>query len=111
MVATASYDRFPVLIEAGVEVHLYQPTMMHVKSVTADGRWSIIGSPNFDNRSFELNDEIALLIDDPAFTRILDDSYERDLRSAVRLTREAMRRLPFWRRWAADVAMLLREQL
>ena len=111
IVGTASYDRFPDLLDAGVEVYLYQPTMMHVKSVTADGRWSIIGSPNFDNRSFELNDEIALLVDDPAFTRILDDSYERDLRSAERLTREAMRRAPFWRRWAADIAMLLREQL
>lgn len=111
IVGTASYDRFPDLLDAGVEVYLYQATMMHVKSVTADGRWSIIGSPNFDNRSFELNDEIALLIDDAEFTRVLDASYERDLRAAERLTHESMRRVPFWRRWAADIAMLLREQL
>lgn len=111
LVRTASLDRFPPLVEAGVEVYQYQPTMMHAKVVTADGRWSIIGSPNFDNRSFELNDEIALLVDDSAFTRTLEQSFERDLRESLRLTEDRMERVPFWRRWLADLAMLLREQL
>lgn len=111
MVRIAALERFPELLDAGVEVHIYQPTMMHVKMVTADGRWSIVGSPNFDNRSFELNDEVALLVDDTDFARTLEASFERDLERTEQLTPETMERVPFWRRGLSHVALLLREQL
>ena len=47
------------LLDWGVEIYEYQPTMMHVKAMMVDDVWSVFGSANFDNRSFELNDELS----------------------------------------------------
>jgi cardiolipin synthase len=48
------------LLDEGIEIVEYQPTMMHTKAMIVDGVWSIIGSANFGNRSFELNDELVI---------------------------------------------------
>src|SRR3712207_5483656 len=48
-----SYDD---LLDCGVEIHEYQPTMLHAKTMVVDGGWSSVGSVNFDNRSFQLHD-------------------------------------------------------
>ena len=53
------YDR---LLQQGIELYEYQPTMMHTKTLMVDGIWSIFGSANFDNRSLELNDEMNLAV-------------------------------------------------
>ena len=50
------------LLPAGVEIYVYQPALLHAKTVVIDGRWSTIGSANFDNRSFALNDELNVVI-------------------------------------------------
>ena len=55
----ASYDD---LVAAGVEVYEYRPTMLHAKTMCVDGCWSAVGSANFDNRSFQLNDEATLCV-------------------------------------------------
>lgn len=73
------------LLDAGVEVHLFEPTMTHSKAVVVDDRWSIFGSPNFDNRSFELNDEIVLVGDAPTLTTQLRAAFETDLARSDRL--------------------------
>ena len=52
------------LLDHGIEIFEYQPTMMHAKAMMVDGVFSIIGSANFGNRSFELNDELAIGVDD-----------------------------------------------
>ena len=79
LVRLASRAHYPALLEAGVEVHEFQPTMLHVKAVLIDERWSIVGSANFDNRSFELNDEIALLTDSETFAARMRETFEADL--------------------------------
>ena len=56
----ASRDGYQRLLAGGYEIFEYQPTMMHVKAMVVDGVWSVIGSANFDNRSFELNDELTI---------------------------------------------------
>ena len=56
----ASRDGYQELLDAGFEIYEYEPTMMHVKAMMVDGVWSVIGSANFDNRSFELNDELTI---------------------------------------------------
>src|SRR5690606_23633813 len=48
------------LLRGGVRVFEYGPTMLHAKVMTVDGVWSAVGSANFDNRSFQLNDEAVL---------------------------------------------------
>ena len=60
----ASRADYDALLEAGIEIHEFQPTMMHVKALIVDGAWSIVGSTNFDNRSLELNDEINVAVAD-----------------------------------------------
>ena len=71
----AGPDRRPrayaALLDAGVEVYEYQPTMLHAKSLSVDGVWSSVGSVNFDNRSFQLHDEATLCVTSSAFARAL----------------------------------------
>ncbi len=78
----ASYDE---LIGAGVEVHEYQPTMLHAKTMTVDGAWSAVGSANFDNRSFQLNDEATLCVTSEDFAARLTEQFERDLEVSERI--------------------------
>lgn len=75
-VAKAHYDG---LLEAGCRIFEFEPTMMHTKVLTVDDDWSVVGSANFDNRSFDLNYELALAVVDPDFTASLNRSIDRDL--------------------------------
>lgn len=76
------------LLRAGVELWGYQPSMLHAKVTTVDGRLSMVGSTNFDARSLVLNEQIALLIDDPVTTSTLDASFDADLTLSHRITPE-----------------------
>jgi cardiolipin synthase len=67
------------LLEAGVRVFEYQPTMLHAKSLVVDGAWASVGSINFDNRSFQLQDEATLCVQSEAFAGRLTAQFERDL--------------------------------
>jgi cardiolipin synthase A/B len=87
----ADYDR---LLEMGIEISEYQPTMMHTKAMTVDGALSIIGSANFDNRSLELNDELNVAVFDPALARRLKEDFERDLQRSKKLTLDEWRSRP-----------------
>lgn len=78
----ASYDE---LLGAGVELYEYQPTMLHAKTMTVDGAWSAVGSANFDNRSFQLNDEATLCVTSEAFAARLSEQFERDLEVSERI--------------------------
>ncbi|MBY0493970.1 MAG: cardiolipin synthase B [Cyanobacteria bacterium] len=78
------YD-YQRLLDAGYEVAEYQPTMMHTKAMIVDGIFSIIGSANFGNRSFELNDELTIGVYDPELAAQLIKDFETDLRSSKRL--------------------------
>ena len=78
------YD-YQKLLDAGIEVSEYQPTMMHTKAMIVDGIFSIIGSANFGNRSFELNDELIVGIYDAELAAQLTSDFENDLRVSKRL--------------------------
>ena len=65
--AAGSRSRWGPLLEAGVEIYEYQPTMYHSKVMIVDGLWTSVGSTNFDNRSFRLNDEANLNVLDEEF--------------------------------------------
>jgi cardiolipin synthase len=78
------YD-FQRLLDAGYEIFEYQPTMMHTKAMIVDGIFSIIGSANFGNRSFELNDELTVGVYDKELAAQLTRDFETDIRSSKRL--------------------------
>ena len=74
------------LLEAGVEIHEYQPTMFHCKVMIVDRLLVSVGSTNFDDRSFRLNDEANLNIYDSDFARQQIDVFEQDLANSKRIT-------------------------
>ena len=87
----ASRSDYDALLAAGIEIHEFQPTMMHVKALVVDGAWSIVGSTNFDNRSMELNDEINVAIADRNVAARLTEDFEGDLRRSKQLKLDAWR--------------------
>ncbi|MET1023856.1 MAG: phospholipase D-like domain-containing protein [Pseudoxanthomonas sp.] len=78
-VRLASKASWGPLLEAGVEIHEYQPTMLHTKLLVIDDLLVSVGSTNFDIRSFRLNDEASLNIYDPAMAARMTAVFERDL--------------------------------
>lgn len=74
------------LLEAGVEIHEYQPTMFHCKVMIVDRLLVSVGSTNFDDRSFRLNDEANLNIYDGDFARQQIAVFEQDLKNSRRIT-------------------------
>lgn len=90
----ASRADYEQLLELGIEVAEYQPTMMHTKAITVDGVMSIIGSANFDNRSLELNDELNVVVFDPGLAGRLRADFERDLQQSKKLALDEWRARP-----------------
>ncbi len=78
----AGRARYETLLGAGVRIYEYQPTMIHAKTIVADGVWSTIGSMNFDNRSLAFNNESNLVAWDARLGAILDSTFLDDLRYA-----------------------------
>ena len=66
------------LLEGGVKIFEYQPTMFHLKTMVVDGIFSTVGSANFDERSFHLNEEINLFVYDAAFAGLMKERFLRD---------------------------------
>lgn len=81
----ASRFGYQQLLDQGVEIYEYQPTMMHTKVLMVDGAFSIVGSANFGNRSFELNDELTVAVFDPALASTLIGDFEHDMRASTKL--------------------------
>jgi cardiolipin synthase len=84
----ASREGYKDLLEQGHEIYEYEPTMMHVKAMVVDGIFSVAGSANFDNRSFELNDELTIAVADPQLARDLTRDFEHDLTRSKRIVLE-----------------------
>jgi cardiolipin synthase len=67
LVRGASKRHWPELMEAGIKIYEYEPTMVHVKLMIVDDTFASVGSGNFDNRSIRLNDEANLDVLDRQF--------------------------------------------
>jgi len=78
----ASRYGYQDLLNQGIEIFEYQPTMMHAKAMTVDGVVSLIGSANFGNRSFELNDELTIAVFDRDLAGRLKADFDRDATSS-----------------------------
>jgi cardiolipin synthase len=78
-VRIAGRGAYDALLECGIEIFEYQPTMLHAKTLCIDGAWSSVGSVNFDNRSFQLHDEATLCVQSKRFAAELTERFEADL--------------------------------
>ena len=110
-VRAASRGRWGPLLEAGTEIHEYQPTMCHCKVMIVDGLLVSVGSTNFDNRSFRLNDEANLNIFDRAFAARQTQVFEDDLQRSRRITYEAWKSRPWQEKMKEVLASTLQGQL
>jgi cardiolipin synthase len=106
----ASRRRYGRLLEGGVAIHEYQPAMMHAKILIVDHAWSVVGSTNFDNRSFGLNDEVNVAILQSELAAKLEADFQADLAASRALTLEEWRGRPLAERAVAAFARLLERQ-
>ncbi|HYH64769.1 MAG TPA: phospholipase D-like domain-containing protein, partial [Urbifossiella sp.] len=110
MTRRASRRVYGELLEAGVEIHEFEPAMMHAKALVVDGVWAVVGSTNFDTRSFGHNDEVNLAVRDPGFAARLDADFARDLARSHRVTLEEWRRRPVRERVVETLTRVLDRQ-
>jgi cardiolipin synthase len=84
----ASRSNYGRMLLGGIQIFEYMAALMHAKTMVVDGVWATIGSTNFDNRSFALNEELNLTFYDTRLARQLEDAFEKDLKYAKRITYE-----------------------
>ncbi|GAB3393764.1 cardiolipin synthase [Massilia agri] len=111
LVKAASRERWGELLAAGVKLAEYQPTMYHVKALIVDDLLVSVGSTNFDNRSFSINDEANLNILHADFAREQTAIFEDDWKRSNPVTKAEFRERPLWERFTTSVASLVGDQL
>jgi cardiolipin synthase len=84
----ASRRHYGEMLLGGVEIFEYSPALLHSKTMVVDGVWATIGSTNFDNRSFALNEELNLALYDKSVARGLEERFAEDLKHSRRITYE-----------------------
>ena len=108
---SASRARWEPLLAAGATIAEYQPTMYHCKVLIVDGLLVSVGSTNFDNRSFRLNDEASLNVIDAAFAAEQTGIFEADLRLSRVVTLQAWKDRPVREKAGDALASLIGSQL
>jgi len=111
IVRRASRAMWGPLLEAGVRIYEYQPTMYHTKVMVVDDIWASVGSTNFDDRSFRLNDEANLNVLDAGFAQEQTRVFAEDRGRSREVTLQAWLRRPLWERLQERWATLVRSQL
>ncbi len=91
----ASRYYYGELLDGGVQIFEYLPTMMHNKVMVVDGTWSTIGSINFDNRSMRKNAEVNVAVYDRDFARAMQQMFQADLQSSETFTKEKWKKRGF----------------
>ena len=110
-VKAASRATWGPLLQAGALIYEYQPTMYHCKVMIVDQLLVSVGSTNFDNRSFRLNDEANLNVYDAAFAKRQTEVFEDDLKRSRRVTYEAWLNRPLREKAHEKLTGWLRSQL
>ena len=110
-VQRAGHRNFAKMLRCGVRLFEYPHTLLHQKAMTIDGTWCAIGSTNFDDRSFETNDEITLGILDEGMARQLDAVFEKYVQRANEIRLEQWERRGLWRRTKEHAMYALNELL
>lgn len=106
IVRPASRATWGRMLEAGVEIYEYQPTMYHTKLLIIDDRWTSIGSANMDDRSFKLNDEANVNVLDRDFGITEAKVYDEDLKAAKQYRYEDWKHRSFGARLSEGLADL-----
>jgi cardiolipin synthase len=109
-VRLASRRMWGELLRAGVRIFEYRDTMTHAKVLIVDDLWSVLGTTNIDNRSFEHNDEVNVALRDPDLAARLLDDYRRDMDDSDEITLAAWQRRPWWEKIVGPFVWILERQ-
>ena len=104
----AAYGR---MLEGGVKIFEYQPTMIHTKAMVVDGLFSMFGSSNFDSRSSEINEELDVVVYDEKFSREMEAVFEKDLEQSREYTLQEFKNRSLWERATEWLMLPFRSQL
>jgi len=99
------------MLEGGVRIFEYQPTMIHTKAMVIDGLFSLVGSSNLDPRSSEINEELDLAIYDQEFARKMGAMFESDLAHSTEYTLQQFKNRSLWERTTEWLMLPFRSQL
>ena len=108
---TVSRSHYGRLLLGGAEIFEYQAALMHAKTMVIDGIWATIGSTNFDNRSFALNQELNLTVYDASLARRLEGIFQDDLKYSKKITYDEWNSRSVFERLFELFAFPVREQL
>jgi cardiolipin synthase len=111
VVRVASRESWGDLLKAGIQIAEYQPTMFHVKEMVVDSLLVSVGSTNFDNRSFSLNDEANLNVLDADFAQSQETVFENDWARAKPMTVAQWENRAWTEKLAGEAALLVGGQL
>jgi cardiolipin synthase len=111
IVQSASRSLWNKLLDAGVDIYEYQLTMYHCKVLIVDNLWVSVGSTNFDDRSFRLNDEANLNIYDAIFATEQSQVFEQDKGNARLMSRADFKKRSTFQKTGDTIAGMLRRQL
>ncbi|HEX6087858.1 MAG TPA: cardiolipin synthase [Thermoanaerobaculia bacterium] len=111
LVQHASHHHFGTLLKKGVKIYEYNKTLLHQKVIVVDGVWSCVGSTNFDERSFQLNDEVSIGVVDPVIAAQLRAAFFDDLRSTNERKFDEWKDRSLYHKTIDGVAYLGRSQL
>ena len=111
IVRQASRWHYEMLLRKGIRMYEYEKTMMHAKTMIVDGIWSTIGSSNFDDRSFRLNDEVNVNIYDEGIAATMERMFEDDLAHSREISLGRWYKRPALSRLKESFADLFKRQL
>jgi cardiolipin synthase len=106
LAGAAARSFYPELVAAGVRIFEYAPAMLHAKTLIADGRWSVVGSANVDMRSFRLNFELGVVLDDLSIASALVRRFEADVAESREITAADLAKLSALTRLGRGLARL-----
>ncbi len=104
----AAYGR---MLEGGVKIFEYKPTMIHEKTMVVDGEFSIFGSSNLDARSSEINEELDVVVYDRGFGAQMESVFEKDLAQSEEYTLKEFQNRSLWERTTEWLALPFRSQM
>ncbi|MFN2541146.1 MAG: phosphatidylserine/phosphatidylglycerophosphate/cardiolipin synthase family protein [Chthoniobacterales bacterium] len=108
---SAGRGAYGKLLEGGVKIFEYEPTMIHEKSMVIDGLFSMFGSSNFDARSSAINEELDVVVYDEKFGREMENFFEKDLAQSREYTLDEFKKRSLWERVTEWLALPFRSQL
>jgi cardiolipin synthase A/B len=111
IVQHASHHHYGTLLKRGLRIYEYDKTLLHQKVMIIDGSWSTVGSTNFDDRSFEINDEISVGIYDPGIAAVLRGAFLDDMKHAREMKLDTWKDRSWWHKLKDGAAFSMNEQL